>query len=62
MKNRVVVPQKNEVAIADDVELLINDHNLFERLRKNARKKVEVERNVEFTEKIMVKALKEIVI
>lgn len=61
-ENGLVVPQKDEAALADAVELLIGDRDLFERLRRNARKKIERERDVEKNEKIMVERLDELLL
>jgi colanic acid/amylovoran biosynthesis glycosyltransferase len=60
-ENGLVVAQRDEVALADAIERLINDQDLFERLRRNARRTVELEHNVENTEEIVVEQLRNII-
>jgi glycosyltransferase involved in cell wall biosynthesis len=60
-ENGLVVAQRDEAALADAVARLINDKELFERLRRNARRRVELECDVEKTEDIVVEQLRKIV-
>ena len=60
MKNGLIVPQKDERALADAIGKLIEDGPFYERLRQNARKKVEAERDVKKTEDILAEYVKRI--
>ena len=57
----IVVPQKDATAIADAIETLVNDDDLFQTLSRNARLKIECERDVEKNEQIIVKRFEQII-
>jgi len=52
--NGIVVEQRNEHAIAEAIETLMNDGVLYEKLRVNARAAVEAQRDLKNTEQIFV--------
>jgi len=60
-RNGIIVSQKDATAIADAIEILVNDENLFRSLSRNARLKIERERDVEKNEQIIVKKLKQLI-
>jgi len=59
MQTALVVEQRNAAALADAVETLIGDPELFHRLRRNARALVERERDIRKTERLFVDRLTE---
>ena len=52
--NGLIVPQKDHASLANQIERLIKDYELFERLRNNARNTIELSRDIRLTEQIFV--------